>query len=128
MSMAGGSHRPTEDFLDVQNPSDGRVLARVPLSNVRQTWIGPLQRPALPFGAWSRMPVAERCGPVRKLAELLRGNFEDLAMQITEEMGKSLPDARAEMKRAIENVDVACGMPTLMQGENVTNCAVRHRR
>ena len=110
------------EFLDVHNPSDGEVLARVPLSGQADVDHAVAAARAA-FGAWSRTPVAERCTPVRKLAELLRENFEDLARQITEEMGKSLPDARAEMKRAIENVDVACGMPTLMQGENVINCA-----
>ena len=111
-----------ENFLNVHNPSDGRMLARVPLSTATDVDQAVAAARAA-FGAWSRTPVAERCGPVRKLAELLREHFEDLARQITEEMGKSLPDARAEMKRTIENVDVACGMPTLIQGENVTNCA-----
>ena len=109
-------------FLDVHNPSNGHVIAKVPLSD--ETEVNHAVTSARDaFGSWSRTPVAERCAPVRKLAELLRENFEPLARQITEEMGKSLPDARAEMKRAIENVDVACGMPTLIQGENVTDCA-----
>ncbi|MCP4507397.1 MAG: CoA-acylating methylmalonate-semialdehyde dehydrogenase [Fuerstiella sp.] len=111
-----------EDSLDVQNPSDGRILARVPLSGAADVDHA-VAAARTAFGEWSRTPVAERCSHMRMLAQLMRENFEDLARQITEEMGKSLPDARAEMKRAIENVDVACGMPTLMQGENVTNCA-----
>ncbi|MDG1895319.1 MAG: aldehyde dehydrogenase family protein, partial [Fuerstiella sp.] len=61
----------TEDFLDVQNPSDGRVLARVPLSNATDVDQAVAAARAA-FGAWSQTPVAERCGPVRKLAELLR--------------------------------------------------------
>ena len=108
--------------LDVHNPSDGQVLAKVPLSGEEQVNQA-VQAARVAFASWSRMPVAERCAPVRKLAELLRANFESLSRQITEELGKSLPDARAEMKRTIENVDVACGMPTLIQGENITNCA-----
>ena len=111
-----------DQFLDVCNPSNGQVLAKVPLSGEAEVnQAVSVARAA--FESWRRVPVAERCAPVRRLAELLRENFEALARQITEEMGKSLPDARAEMKRTIENVDVACGMPTLMQGENITNCA-----
>jgi malonate-semialdehyde dehydrogenase (acetylating)/methylmalonate-semialdehyde dehydrogenase len=111
-----------DEHLDVCNPSNGKVLAQVPLSGeteVNQT----VSAARDAFDAWRNTPVAERCAPVRRLAELMRENFEPLARQITEEMGKSLPDARAEMKRTIENVDVACGMPTLMQGENIMNCA-----
>ena len=111
-----------DEYLDVCNPSTGAVLAKVPLSGqAEMNQAVSAARSA--FDSWRQTPVSERCAPVRRLAELMRANFEPLARQITEEMGKSLPDARAEMKRTIENVDVACGMPTLMQGENVTNCA-----
>jgi malonate-semialdehyde dehydrogenase (acetylating) / methylmalonate-semialdehyde dehydrogenase len=110
-------------FLDVHNPANGQVLARVPLSSEADVDRAVAAARAA-FGPWSQTPVAERCAPVRKLASLMRDNFESLARQLTEEMGKSLPDARAEMKRTIENVDVACGMPTLIQGEQVTDCAV----
>jgi malonate-semialdehyde dehydrogenase (acetylating)/methylmalonate-semialdehyde dehydrogenase len=110
------------EYLDVCNPSNGLKLASLPLSGESEV-NDAVKTARAAFGSWSRTPVAERCGPVRKLAELMRENFERLSRQLTEEMGKSLPDARAEMKRTIENVDVACGMPTLIQGENVTNCA-----
>jgi malonate-semialdehyde dehydrogenase (acetylating)/methylmalonate-semialdehyde dehydrogenase len=111
-----------DESLDVCNPSNGQVLAQVPLSGEAEVNQA-VSAARVAFDLWHRTPVAERCAPVRRLAELMRENFEPLARQITEEMGKSLPDARAEMKRTIENVDVACGMPTLMQGENITNCA-----
>ncbi|MDP7302098.1 MAG: CoA-acylating methylmalonate-semialdehyde dehydrogenase [Pirellulaceae bacterium] len=111
-----------DEFLDVCNPSNGQILAKVPMSGEAEVNHA-VSTARTAFDLWRRTPVAQRCAPVRRLAELLRENFEVLSRQITEEMGKSLPDARAEMKRTIENVDVACGMPTLMQGENVTNCA-----
>ena len=57
--------------------------------------------------------------PLLRLAALLRENEERLARGITEEMGKSLPDSRAEVKRAIENCEVACGMPMLQQGDKL---------
>ena len=111
-----------DEFLDVCNPSNGQVLAKVPLSGEAEVNQA-VSAARAAFDLWRRTPVAERCAPVRRLAALMRENFEAISRQITEEMGKSLPDARAEMKRTIENVDVACGMSTLMQGENVTNCA-----
>ena len=69
------------------------------------------------------MPAARRVQPLFRLAALLRENEERLARQITEEMGKSLPDARAEVKRAIENCEVACGMPMLQQGDKLVGAS-----
>lgn len=58
-----------------------------------------------------------------RLVELLKLNTERIARTITAEMGKSLPDARAELKRTIENCEVACGMPTMIQGDSLRNAA-----
>ena len=58
------------------------------------------------------------------LAEGLRDQAEELARLITEENGKSLPDSRAEVKRALENTEVACGMPVLGQGDKLIGGAV----
>ncbi len=85
---------PVDEFLDVHNPSNGRVLAKVPLSGEAEVNHA-ITAARAAFDSWRKTPVAERCAPVRKLAELLRENFETLSRQITEEMGKSLPDARA---------------------------------
>ena len=67
--------------------------------------------------------MARRCEPLYRLAELIRQNGESLARTISEEMGKSLPDARAEIKRSLENCQVAAGMPSLIQGDNVIDVA-----
>jgi malonate-semialdehyde dehydrogenase (acetylating)/methylmalonate-semialdehyde dehydrogenase len=58
-----------------------------------------------------------------KLKNLLEENFEDLARTITTECGKTLEESRGEMRRAIENVEVACGIPAMMQGYNSEDIA-----
>ena len=48
-------------------------------------------------------------------------HFEELAVILTDEVGKALPDSRLEVRRAIEMVEVATGIPSLMMGQNLEN-------
>jgi malonate-semialdehyde dehydrogenase (acetylating) / methylmalonate-semialdehyde dehydrogenase len=105
-------------LLDVENPSTGAVIAQVPLSTASEVDRA-VKAAAAAFPAWSATPVARRVRPLFELAERMRRDEEALCRVLVEEMGKSLPDARAEMKRAIENLEVACGMPMLQQGEKL---------
>jgi malonate-semialdehyde dehydrogenase (acetylating)/methylmalonate-semialdehyde dehydrogenase len=110
------------DLLDVENPSTGEILGRVPLSTTAELDRAVAAARAA-FPAWSATPVARRCEPLYRLADLLQQNGESLARTISAEMGKSLPDARAEVKRSLENCRVACGMPSLIQGDNAIDVA-----
>ena len=104
--------------LDVENPATGEVLARVPLSTAAQTDRA-IAAARAAFPGWSATPVARRCELLFKLAEAIRRDSEDLTRLITLENGKSLSDSRAEVKRALENTEVACGMPVLQQGDKL---------
>ena len=109
-------------LLPVENPSDGMVLAQVPLSTAAQTATAvELAHKAYP--GWKRTPVARRTQYLFELLALLRRDEETLARSITQENGKSLTDARAEMKRLIENCEVACGMPVLQQGDKLVGAS-----
>ncbi|MGB2819549.1 MAG: CoA-acylating methylmalonate-semialdehyde dehydrogenase [Phycisphaerae bacterium] len=109
-------------YLLVEDPSTGEKLGEVPLSTPAEVdrAVGAAKAA---FPGWSATPVARRCEPLYRLAEMIRDKSEDVARMITAEMGKSLPDSRAEMKRNLENCQVACGMPSLIQGDNVMNVA-----
>src|SRR3954468_15255957 len=52
-----------------------------------------------------------------------RGHADDIARLTTAENGKTFVEARAELQRGIENVEVACGIPSLMQGYNLEDVA-----
>ncbi len=106
------------ESLDVRNPSTGAVIAKVPLSPPAEA-DDAVAAAAEAFPAWAATPVAKRCEAILRLAVALRDNEDAVARTLVEEMGKSLPDARAEMKRAIENCQVAAGMPVLQQGEKL---------
>lgn len=105
-------------FLDIENPSTGQVIGKTPLSTVAEVNRA-INAAADAFKDWSRTPVSRRVQPLYKLDALLRENEETIARTLVEEMGKSLPDARAEMKRIFENIEVACGMPVLQQGDKL---------
>ena len=106
------------EFADVTNPATGELLARTPLSSPSDVDAA-VQAAAAAFPAWRRTPPGERIRFLFKLRNLLEENLDELARIITTENGKTFAEARAEMRRSIENVEVACGIPTMMQGYNL---------
>lgn len=107
--------RATE-FFDVVNPATNEVLAQTPLSPVSEVDEA-AQAATAAFSDWRRTPAVDRVQYLFKLKTLLEEHFEELARLITLENGKTLDESRGEMRRAIENVETACGIPTLMQGD-----------
>ena len=121
--IAGAWHRSeTADYLEVTNPATSDVLAEVPLSLASE-----LDRAIISasdaFISWRRIPPTERIQYLFKLKTLLEDHREDLAKTITTECGKTLKESQGELQRAIENVEVACGIPILMQGYNSEDIA-----
>ncbi|MBW4671433.1 MAG: CoA-acylating methylmalonate-semialdehyde dehydrogenase [Cyanomargarita calcarea GSE-NOS-MK-12-04C] len=110
------------EYLEVINPATIEILAKVPLSpasDVNQA----TEAAAEAFIKWRRTPALERVQYLFKLKNLLEENFEDLARTITLECGKTLGESKGEMRRAIENVEIACGIPMMMQGTNLEDVA-----
>ncbi len=112
----------TSNLLDVTNPATGEVLSRVPLSPSEEVNAA-ASAATTAFEEWRRTPPLERIQYLFKLKNLLEENIDDIAKTITLECGKTLSEAKGEMRRAIENVEVACGIPTLMQGTNLEDIA-----
>jgi malonate-semialdehyde dehydrogenase (acetylating) / methylmalonate-semialdehyde dehydrogenase len=112
----------TGKYRDVPNPATAEVLAKVPVSSAAE--LDEAVRLAdKAFQEWRRVPVTKRIQYLFKLKNLLEENFEDLARCITDEHGKVMDESRGEMRRAIENVEVACGTPTLIMGDVVEDVA-----
>jgi len=120
----GGSWVPSAgtEQLDVRNPATGAVLARVPLS-VRADVDAAVAaaREALP--AWRRKSVIERARWLFGFRQVLEAHTDELARSVTQEMGKTFPDARAEVGRMIEMVEAATAVPQTMQGRVLENVA-----
>ncbi len=117
--IQGGWRRSTtQEYVDVTNPATAEVLARTPLSTAADVDAA-VQSAADAFPAWRRTPPGERVQYLFKLKNLLEEHLGELARLITEENGKTLAEAKAELRRGIENVEVACGIPMMMQGYNL---------
>ena len=104
------------EFLDVINPATGELLGRTPLGGTDDVSTAADAAQAA-FPAWRATPPEERIQYLFKLKNLLEQNLEALARTITMECGKTLEEARGELRRAVENVEVACGAPMLLKGE-----------
>jgi malonate-semialdehyde dehydrogenase (acetylating)/methylmalonate-semialdehyde dehydrogenase len=112
----------TTQFQDVTNPATAELIGRTPLSTVADVNAA-VQAAADAFPAWRRTPAGERVQYLFKLKNLLEEHIDELARLITIENGKTFGEAKAELRRGIENVEVACGIPMMMQGyilEDVT--------
>ena len=110
------------ECLDVINPATGQVIAQTPLGSKADVDAA-AKAASEAFLAWRKTPVQDRVQYLFKLRDLLKANHDEMARIITNECGKTFEEARAEMVRAIENVEVACGMPHLMKGELVEDIA-----
>jgi malonate-semialdehyde dehydrogenase (acetylating) / methylmalonate-semialdehyde dehydrogenase len=107
---------------NVWNPATGERLGTVPMSPVSEVDAA-IQAAAKASPGWRRIPAGDRINFLFRLRELLKQNFEDLARIVTIECGKTLAESRGELQRAIENVEVACGTPSLIQGYNSEDIA-----
>jgi malonate-semialdehyde dehydrogenase (acetylating)/methylmalonate-semialdehyde dehydrogenase len=115
----GGWRRPsTAEFFDVTNPATSEILGRTPMSSAAEVDAA-VQAAASAFPAWRRTPPGERVQYLFKFKNLLEDHIDELSRLITLENGKTFGEAKAELRRGIENVEVACGIPMMMQGYNL---------
>jgi malonate-semialdehyde dehydrogenase (acetylating) / methylmalonate-semialdehyde dehydrogenase len=116
LNYINGEWQPSEgEAQAVINPASGFELAQVPLSTPQEVDKA-VQAARGAFDSWRRTPAPDRIQYLFKLKNLLESHFEELSRTVTMENGKTIKEARGEIRRAIENVEVACGIPTLMQG------------
>lgn len=106
----------------VYNPSTGEVIAETPLCTAQHVNEA-VEAAAAAFPAWMETPPVERARVLFKLKMLLEDNFEELIRLNTREHGKTLAESRGDVKRGIEMVEFACGVPSLLMGESLENVA-----
>src|SRR5450755_3333175 len=117
--VGGNWHRSSAtEYVNVLNPATSEILARTPLSTNADVDAA-VQAAADAFPAWRRTPPGERVRYLFTLRNLLVEHIDEISKLITRENGKTFAEAKAEMRRGIENVEVACGIPMMMQGYNL---------
>jgi malonate-semialdehyde dehydrogenase (acetylating)/methylmalonate-semialdehyde dehydrogenase len=106
----------------VTNPATGSVLAGVPYANDAD--VDRAVRAAHEaFLKWREVPVVDRVQVLYRYKALLDKHASDVAAILTRENGKTIEDAKAEVRRMIQMAEVACGMPSLMMGDSLNDVA-----
>jgi len=108
--------------LDVVNPATGKRMAEVPAGSKEDVKFA-AEKAHIACSSWQNTPATQRIQYLFKMKRILEENEYEIAEICTNECGKTIAESRAEILRAIENIEVACGIPKLMQGgfsENIT--------
>lgn len=121
-NYVGGERIPVNasHFTPVYNPSRGQIIAQAPESDARMVDQA-VQAAQKAFLSWAETPVVERARIMFRFAHLLEENFNQLTELITREHGKTAEEARGDVRRGIEMVELACGAPSLLMGQTVEN-------
>ncbi|HZV74977.1 MAG TPA: CoA-acylating methylmalonate-semialdehyde dehydrogenase [Conexibacter sp.] len=123
-NYVGGAWIPSAsaDLLEDRDPATGELLARVPLSGAADVDAAVrAAREAQP--AWAETPPQVRARALFRLRDALDRQRDELARLVTRDMGKTLPDATAEVGRGIESVEAAMAAPHLLKGRNLSGVA-----
>ena len=115
-------HSRSSEWRDVINPANQNVVARVPFATadeVNQAVASAKEA----FKTWRKVSLAQRMRIMLKFQALVRANIEELAALITEEHGKTLPDAEGEVARGLEVIEHACSITSLQLGDIAENAA-----
>jgi malonate-semialdehyde dehydrogenase (acetylating)/methylmalonate-semialdehyde dehydrogenase len=108
-------HSRRGDVLPVRNPATGEPIGSVAMSGADDVGEA-VEAAARVFPDWRRTPPGDRIQCLFRLKPLLESHFAEIARGITEECGKTLAEAEGELRRGIENVEVAAGIPSLLMG------------
>ena len=121
--MGGAFASPASaDTLAIMNPASGEELGRVIMSTKRDVDTA-VQAATAAYPAWRSTPAPQRARVLFGLKTLIEEHKEELALLLTAEHGKVIAETRGEIQRGIENIEHACGMPTLMMGDTVEGIA-----
>jgi malonate-semialdehyde dehydrogenase (acetylating) / methylmalonate-semialdehyde dehydrogenase len=123
-NLIGGSweEHDARESEPVYDPATGEVIAETPLSTAEDVDRA-VKKAKEAFPGWSSTPVVERARLMFRFKALLEEHSDELRDLVTLENGKDANDAAGEVRRGIEVVEFACGMPTLLMGETVRDVA-----
>jgi malonate-semialdehyde dehydrogenase (acetylating)/methylmalonate-semialdehyde dehydrogenase len=123
-NFIGGAWTPSASVstVPVHNPSTGEVIAETPLSSAAEVDAA-VAAARQAFSHWGQTPAPKRASILFRYRELLEQEFESLARLVTRENGKTIDEARGDVRRGIEVVEFACGIAHLVKGESLPQVA-----
>jgi len=122
--LVNGEWRDPESgsYMPITNSSTGEVIAEAPKCSADEV-NSAAEAAAAAFPAWRDTPITERVQVMFKYKEVLEKNLHDLAVLLSTEMGKSYAEARGDVLKSIEVVELACCLPVTLQGDSLMNVA-----
>jgi malonate-semialdehyde dehydrogenase (acetylating)/methylmalonate-semialdehyde dehydrogenase len=121
-SFIAGEWHTAQGGTPVFNPSIGEVIAECPTGGAEEVNAA-VEAAAAAFPAWSETPAVERARLMFRYRQILEENFDRLCASISREHGKTLVEARGSLFRGLENIEYACGAPSLLMGDSLENVA-----
>lgn len=118
----GEWQQPKLPATPVFNPSTGDVIAECPVGGSAEVNAA-VEAAHAAFPAWRDTPPVERARLFFRFRQLFEQNFDLFCQTISREHGKTNTEARGEVFRGIENIEYACGIPTLLFGDSLRNIA-----
>jgi len=104
------------NFLDVINPADNKVLASVPAGSAEDV-ADAVYAARIASYNWRDTPATQRVQYLFRMKQILESYADEISATCTEECGKTFQESKAEIVRAVENIEVACGIPKLLQSD-----------
>lgn len=109
-----------KEFSDIYNPSTGEVIAKTPICPIEEVEYA-IKCAKEAFPGWADTPALKRVQVLYKFQSAISSHLDELAELLSYEEGKVLEEARGDVLKAKEAVEVACGAPSLMMGESILN-------
>lgn len=131
-NFIGGAFRDSSSggTLDIENPRHGKVLGKVSLSTAADVDAA-VQAARAAFPAWRATPMKERVQVLFRLKALLERDLEELCWLLSAENGKTFAEARGDIEKGIECIELAAALPNLAPDGQIDvsrgiNCQVTH--
>ncbi|QYM78133.1 CoA-acylating methylmalonate-semialdehyde dehydrogenase [Horticoccus luteus] len=120
--IGGEWSTPSGATTPVYNPSTGEVIAECPVGGAAEINAA-VAAAAAAFPAWRETPAVDRARIFFRFRHLIEQNHDRLCLSVSREHGKTLSEARGDVHRGMENVEYACGIPSLLFGDTLENLA-----
>jgi len=122
--LVGGEWKDTASgvYYEITNSSTGKTMAEAPRCTAEEVDAA-VEAAAAAFPGWRDTPITERVQVMFRLKGLMEENLHDTAVLLATEMGKSYTEARGDVLKAIEVVELACAAPVTMMGDSLMNVA-----
>ena len=115
----------TGKYMPVTNSSTGEVMAEAPTCTVEEVNSAVAAAKAA-YPGWSGKPIQHRTEVMFNFRKLLFDHLDELTLLVSKELGKNWDEAKGDILKVIEVVELACGAPILMQGDALMNVSTGH--